>query len=324
MVNLRLIAAVLLLTATTAVSIPAWPQPSRDRGALNKVLNRAEKDAGAGRYEEAVEGYRQAYAMSRDPLHHYNVSVIYLKALRDPLKAWEYAARFHEEAGTRSDAADARRWIQEVESHLVRGYGRIEIEVDPAEASVWLNGTGDERKLSRTAEWLVPGEHRLVVKAEGFEPREEMVDIQPGTRRSVRIELERSPEEAPMVVTEPATPTPVPAAEPPMEERTDNPYEPWAWSAMMGGSSFLVTGTVLYILARRELDFDSGKVSTGEYDRRVDRGKAMGYSSYAFWGFGAAALTAGLVLYFTDPDNANATIHPTGADGPGVAATFRF
>lgn len=377
--SLRLDSRILLFSVIALAPGLSMGQTVPDGSDLGAVLDRAERDARKGRFESAIESYQRAYALSGDPLHHYNVSVIYFEALKDPLAAFEFAARFGEEARSKADFRDATAWLAKVERRLARSHGKVVIDVEPSSATIWLDRQAGGRKMDRPAFWLAPGEHWMSVEAEGFEPHEERVIVEKGKtlevflaldlrRPTVRIlclaagctirwdgESVKNPDKARTVeagthrlnaqaegmesyetevslqpgesrtIRVPMEPLPAIPAEPVVREPApDDPYRPWAWSALAGGSSFVVAGTVLYVLARRELDFQTGDVSVEEHDRRVDRGKAMGYSSYAFWGFGAAALTAGLVLYFTGEGEATTTVHPVAGDAPGIAATFRF
>jgi len=313
----------MVLVLLTSVLVPGRTvgRTEPDPRIMKNVLDQAERDAGRGRFESAIEGYRHAHEMSGDPLHHYNVSVIYFKGMNDPLAAFGFAVQFSEEAKTEADFEDSIAWLDEVEKRLAQSHGKIVIEVEPSTAEVLLDGKKGAGREGRQAFWLRPGEHLLLVESEGFEPLEERVVVEEGRTRKVSIDLNPREPTIPIEMKPlPSVPLDINIAEP---MRRD-PYRPWAWSAIAGGSSFVVAGTVLYVLARRELDFETDDVSTDEYNRRVSRGKAMGYSSYAFWGFGAAALTAGLVLYFAGPGDGKATVHPAGGDGPGIAATFRF
>ncbi|NOZ00951.1 MAG: hypothetical protein GXP54_03570, partial [Deltaproteobacteria bacterium] len=114
------------------------PVLAGNRG-VEEIAKQAEKDAGAARYEDAIQGFLKAWDMSGAPKYLYNVSILYLARVRDPLKAWEYAMRFRDASKSRRDLDDAAKLIHKAENELFKRYGKIEVDVRPSNAEAWLD-----------------------------------------------------------------------------------------------------------------------------------------------------------------------------------------
>lgn len=165
---------------------------------------------------------------------------------------------------------------------------------------------------------LDPGSHVVRAEAEGFNPFEQRVVLGAGESLVVHADLVPFARE---VVT---APTPGEPSTPPIREASSpapsSPRKTWAWVAIGGGAALVVTGTVLYGVAYKEMQDAGGLSDEAAYDSKVSGARRKGYAAYGLWGVGAAAVAAGLVLYFTAPD-AGAAVVPTPT---GVAAVWTF
>ena len=381
--------ACLPIVLLVALAQAVVPSPAAGQAPEVKTLiEQAEKDARARKYEAAVAGYRQAFDLSRDPLYLYNVSVLYLSRLDKPLLAWEYAVRFSEAAKTDEDRRDAVEWLSKVEESLSRTHGKFEVEASPRDAVLWLDGRDEAARLVRPVAWVLPGPHRVYGEAAEHEPGEVSADATAGGTarvtlglmpRFARLEVECAVPgcavfvdgprlgdapgiykvqpgphvvrvEAPLFLAleQPLTfragetrklradlkPKPV---EPPREvvkaAPLPRPRHLWSWVSIGTGMAAAATGTVLYFLARRELTTASGMglpksldddAFYDDFDGHVSRGRALGYSAYALWGLGAAALGTGIYLYFREDRTSGLSLVPAGPDGPGAAVSIRW
>ncbi len=163
---------------------------------------------------------------------------------------------------------------------------------------------------------LDPGSHVVRAEAEGFDPFEQRVVLGPGESLVVHADLVPLARE---VVTAPPPETPAPVQEEP-SPAPSSARKTWAWVAIGGGAALVVTGSVLYGVAYKEMQDAGGLTDQAAYDSKVSGARKKGYAAYGLWGVGAAAVAAGLVLYFTAPD-AGAAVVPTPT---GVAAVWTF
>jgi len=164
---------------------------------------------------------------------------------------------------------------------------------------------------------LEPGPHVLRAEAEGFNPFEQRVVLGAGESLVVHADLVPIARE---VVTAP--PQQKPSAAPVQEAVSTGGLsrKTWAWIAVGGGAALVVTGAALYGVAYKQMK-DAGSADTkASYDSRVQSARTKGYAAYGLWGAGAAAVAAGLVLYFTAPDRPAAVV-PT---ANGVAAVWTW
>lgn len=162
---------------------------------------------------------------------------------------------------------------------------------------------------------LDPGSHVIRAEAEGFNPFEQRVVLGAGESLVVHADLVPLARE---VVTAP------PPAKPASVRETPSPpssaRKTWAWVAIGGGAALVATGSVLYGVAYEEMQDAGGLADKAAYDAKVSGARKKGYAAAGLWGVGAAAVAAGLVLYFTAPD-AGAAVVPTPT---GVAAVWTW
>ncbi len=163
---------------------------------------------------------------------------------------------------------------------------------------------------------LDPGSHVVRAESEGFNPFEQRVVLGAGESLVVHADLVPIARE---VVTAPRPAKPAPLSETP-SPAPSSARKTWAWVAIGGGAALVVTGSVLYGIAYKEMQDASGLIDDAAYDSKVSGARKKGYAAYGLWGVGAAAVATGLILYFTAPD-AGAAVVPTPT---GVAAVWTF
>lgn len=203
----------------------------------------------------------------------------------------------------------------------VQPYGRVRLEVSPAEAVVQV--AGHDLGRSRVVA-LAPGTHELRASAPGFRPALLQVVVAAGEAATARVVLERTPEPpsadtragvvagAALATLRP--PLAIPAPPPPKDGS-------WAPAALMiSGAVLLVGGGVLYGLAHVEADGvfdgipDASGVDTPEaqaeytarwkpvFDERVDRARTFELVGWIGLGVGAALVGAGAIAASLDAD----------------------
>lgn len=198
---------------------------------------------------------------------------------------------------------------------------KVTIAVTPADAAN-LSVTVDGVKYPGNAIELKAGEHTVIVTADGFQPKTEVVNVKGNETKDVQIALvpvaKPPPPPAP---TEP--PKPVEPKEPP-EERSNIP----AYVTLGIAGAGVVLGTVFGVMALgAKSDFDDDPTTENADD--AERAALIADMSFG------VALTFGItgaVLLFSGGDDepeetgtAKPVVLPyAGPTGGGVAATWKF
>jgi hypothetical protein len=103
----------------------------------------------------------------------------------------------------------------------------------------------------------------------------------------------------------------------------------WAWATTGTSAALLTTGTVLFILAKKDMTaagnvscakFTSGEECDEAYDSKVSSARIKGYTAYALWGLGAAAAGAAVYMHVR-ASGARAGVMPWGS---GVTAIVEW
>lgn len=163
---------------------------SRDQKLLAK---RSYADAvryyASGDLERSLSCFERAYELAPHYQVLFNIGQIHSE-LGQPLEAVEALRRYLEQSKGKADAERVRE-AQRVLAASERRIGRLQVNVEPGDASVLLDG----RKLpAGAAEFsLVQGAHVIVATREGFTPKTETVRVVGAERQSVEIQLTPAP-----------------------------------------------------------------------------------------------------------------------------------
>lgn len=346
---------------------------------VQTLVDQATKDARNRRYPQAVEGFKKAYEMTRDPAYLYNVAALLLLRMKDPVGAWEYAMRYRDEARSDEERREADDLIGQAEGELQKTHGKLAVSVLPTTADLYLDEPTPERRLGRATTWVKPGSYTVIARAPGYAEARTPVVVRLGVMNEVSIRmvaekatlrvLSKTPHcrvrvndqdlgETPVqvsldagshvvraeadgynpfeqrvvlgageslvvhadlmpLVREVVSPPPVAKAPPPVrEEPSTTPgsaRKTWAWVAVGSGAALAVTGSVLFGIAYKEMKDAGNLTDQAAYDSKVSGARKKGYAAYGLWGAGAAAVAAGLILYFTAPEGGTAVVPtPTG------------
>ncbi len=169
---------VLFLLVVLALPMPVRAQPAADKPKTFEALKRAGDEAMDGlRFEEAVQSYRQAYALKADAAVLYNIGRAN-EGLGDYPAALESLERFEREA-----SADLKKRAQGFEELLRDVRGRVavlEVETNAAGARILLRskqiGTAPLAEATR----VNAGAAVLEVLADGYHPYREEVTLEGG------------------------------------------------------------------------------------------------------------------------------------------------
>jgi hypothetical protein len=303
-------------------STPAWAAPSaKDRAEARTLAAEARTALKAQRFEDAVEGLRRADQL--DPSSQLKLDLA--RALVGAGKLVEASSVLHQLDGApaksfqeKKNAEAAKKLVGEVESKIP--WVQISVTGPKAEdASTTLDGN----EIDASSEVPVdPGEHVVVVEAEGWKRAEEKVKLAEGVHEVVRIKMEREA---------------VAEAPPPAPPSSGGSKLPAAIAFGVGAAGFGV-GVVFGLLA-----FDK----TGAAKERCDgdvcpdspklvalRDQAVTYGNISTAGFiaGGVGVATGIVLLITSsgssaPEEAGKTegawVEPwVGPGQAGLAGAF--
>jgi hypothetical protein len=183
----------IVTAAFVLISLEVHAQTPRDQAA--RLGAQAQEACLAGRHEEAVRLYEEAFRLRPHPRREYYLG-IELQHLDRPVEASEAFERYLESSGTEPEyVADAVSRRNEVRSKV----GEIELRPAPAGAALFLDGQsrrpGADGRLRARA-----GVRRLVLRKEGFVPFEADAQVWAGERTIVPTALR--PQAAPRPVAE--------------------------------------------------------------------------------------------------------------------------
>ncbi|HET7503818.1 MAG TPA: PEGA domain-containing protein [Kofleriaceae bacterium] len=255
------------------------------KGSYFASRNRPE-DARA-QFENAVTAYRRALEASDDPNVYLDLAIAEEKLgkLDDSVKHLRHLTA--QTTGVRPEVmkkATAR--LDELSTRI----GLVTLTVTPAGASVTLGGT--ELGTTPLPEPLVlmPGTYTLSFQADGFQPKEAEVKVEPGAEIERTIELEPV-----KVIVEPVKPE---LPDEPVLARPPPPPSPMPLYVGAGVTAAGVVGVGVFgILAIRQHSTFTG-ASTSSADRQHARDRGERYALISDVSLGAAVAAAGFTAYW--------------------------
>jgi hypothetical protein len=174
-----------------------------------------------------------------------------------------------------------------------------------------------------------PGEHEVVVHAEGREARAYRVALREGETGAIEVDAGAIASAPPAVTA--VAPAPVESA--PAPRARGSSQRTWAYVAGAVGVAGIGAGSYfgLRAIAKNSDSNDGGRCASGcdaeGYDLRSDARRSAAVSTVAF-AIGAAALGAGIVLFVTSPSRSGASavriVPSIGAGGAAAFASGRF
>jgi len=160
-----------------------------DTEALKK---KAEEQIRSRLYRDAVATYLRAYDASKDEKFLFNVSILFLKTLDDPLSAWKYAVRFKEAAKSEATRAHADQLFRMVEEILVRKRVKVAVSATPSDTSLWLDYKSPQTEVKAGIVWVKPGAHKIIGWSDGHVSQEKPFTATLGATAAVNLSLARA------------------------------------------------------------------------------------------------------------------------------------
>ncbi len=322
-VSLALLCAVALFSgAMVLTSAPAEaqaaPAAGNNKEEARKAYGEAKKALEAENYEAALPLFQKADSLYPGAAPKYNVALCLDKLGRAEEAVGAYRTFIDSNPGTKyaDRVALAEKRIGELQASLP---ATVVVSVSPPDApgvQISVDGVpqpGAELKMP-------PGEHTIVVTAEGYQPVTEVVNVTGGEQRQLPLTL--LPAAPP-----PLAPLPPPPVEGPTEEAESSKIPAYVTLGIAGAG--VILGTVFGIQAlSAKGDFDDDP--TTDNADRAERAALIADMSFG------VALTFGItgaVLLFSDDEGAapeeEASAKPVlapfaGPKGGGMAATWTF
>jgi hypothetical protein len=209
------IARASILAAVLCTALPAGvcaqaptPSPSNQGGGDDQEARARAKtlfEGGvaayeAGRYEEALASFQEAFRVRPHPLVRVNIANCYDK-LGKPLEAL-----FHFEQFTAADVGtpEQRKEVSAAVERLRKQVGQVIVRVTPDGAMVTIDGGEQRRTPIVDALSLTSGKHEIEVKLDGYQTVRRSLQVQGGTTTELNLVLARAGEPAPVAAPVPA------------------------------------------------------------------------------------------------------------------------
>lgn len=208
---MRRVALVLALAASLSRPTDALAQELAPHDDARQAFLEGTEAADEGRWTDAVESFRRAYALSSSSVALFNVGFA-LRALGRYLEAAQTFDALL--AGTLDDEtrAESERLRREVRSRLAH----LELSGWPEALDLELRVDARPRSAGQTPSLrleLDPGDHSVSVRSAGYEPWEWAGALAAGESRALQVTL-------------------VPMRRPEAARRTSVTSSPWLWAAL--------------------------------------------------------------------------------------------
>jgi lysozyme family protein len=238
--------------------------------------------------ENAVTAYQKALEAGEDPNVYLDLANVEdkLGKLDDAVKHLQRVVAA--KAGVRPDVLKkATGKLDELSAKI----GLVTLTVTPAGSSITLGGA--ELGTSPLPEPLVlmPGTYTLSFQADGFQPKEAEIKVEPGSEAERTIELEPV-----KVIVEPVKPPAIDAAPQPVDQPRGPSKLPLYVGAGVTGASVLSVGLFGILAVGQHATFTAG--STSKVDRADARTNGQRFALIADLSLGTAVVAAGFTAYW--------------------------
>jgi len=166
------------------------PKLTQEQGRQLKRLIKAAKSAyNRGEFETALEKFRDAYDMYPHPDILYRIALCH-ERLGEDQEAVRYYRRFLAEVPDAPERPRIEKTIEVIESRIDKS--ALAVTTQPQGAVVYIddeaNGAAGYTPTELT---LKPGNYKVIVTKDGYDPVEELVEISPGQTVELRYQLSK-------------------------------------------------------------------------------------------------------------------------------------
>lgn len=276
-----------------AVAVAQAQSPAQQRALARELYTNGQQLFRQGDFSGAQRAFEEAYRAVPNPVVLLSIAECYVR-MEQYQKAIETFKTYLLERANAPDRAQVEAQIQTLQSK-------------PATLNVLSNVEGavisidqeDSGRVTPAELTLSPGEHQLTITREGYYPAEQIVNLGPGVRDSVRITLT---EEPPPPVAEAPAPASIPL------ERGPRHPTPAFWAAIGVASAGVVAGSVLGGMALKKYnEYNEDGQATSAL---ADKGERLALFCDVSFGIAAAGAVTALVVYLTSGSKGEAGEQP--------------
>jgi hypothetical protein len=249
-----------------ALAAPAQGRTGSDEQRAREVERTARRAASEGRNEEAIERFRVAWELFKDPFFQCNLGGLeaHTGRARDAAQSLSMCLRLLKPEDKRVVGERPRRLLKEVRAQV----GALTVEANVPDAEVVVDGKVVGKLPLPDPIFLDPGSHRVEVKAPGYESSTRVAVMNAGTSMLFRMRLEPmrvevAPPPPELAPSEPAkeakeAKSPIPAPAPvapvvsakasvliPAREGAEPPGAPARTVVILGGLGLGIAGAVV-------------------------------------------------------------------------------
>jgi hypothetical protein len=276
--------ALLLALALGAAHRPALAQSAADVDAARELFREGSKLAQEGRWAEASERYTRSLELKRAAITLYSLGVAHKKTghLVEALESFRAFLVEPSTPATQAYEQPAKEAVAELEKRVAR----VAIVVEPAEASVSVDGEVVPPAALGVPRLVNPGAHAITATARGFKDARVEVKVTEGGHAQARLVLVKAPD-APATVTPaqplaPRAPEPTPAA---------RPSRALPIALMAGGGAMIVAGLAVGLVGVKQAADAPTKDGP-----EASAAKTKALAGDVVTGVGIATAAAGLVV----------------------------
>jgi hypothetical protein len=284
MILRRALPALVLVVLSAGVASAASPKEKAEARALVNDAKKAMKDK---RFADAEQALRRANDLDASP----QTSVDLASALAAEGKLVEASRMLHDVDASAAAAPATKKTHEQLKKALAEIEPRIPwIQVDVGGPSAGQSQTSiDGKDIDASSEVpLDPGDHKVAVAAEGFEPAEKSVSLSEGAHEHLRLDL-----------------TPIAKAPPPPVAKRSSAPAIVAFS--LGGAGLIVGGAAGVAALSQTRDARSqcaGNLCPPSAASAIDRSKRSGTISTVGFIAGGVGVAAGIILLLVAPGSA--------------------
>jgi hypothetical protein len=285
-----------------------------ERARARSLYGQGEKLLKAGDLEGAEHAFLEAYQTMPNAV--VLLKVAECRTRRDDFPgAVEVLEKYLSE---RTNAPD-RASVEEQIAEMRRKPGTLTVNSTPAGVAIWVDGS-DTGLVTPSDVELSPGEHRLSLKLLPYQPAEQSVIVEFGSKKTVDLTLGKPVPVAHQQIAGGSQATPVVP-----EASGGRHLSPMFWVAVGVTAAGAAVTTVFGIVAlNKQSEFDKNPT-----DKTADDGERAALIADISLGVAAAGAVTATVLFFTAghdkrPEQAFSVVPVVGPSGGGLVGNARF
>ena len=294
----------LFLTMLCACLVLRAASASADEAAdrAQDLVEEGARLGGAGRFDEAIDRFRQAEAILPRAIHDCNIGLAFARSGR-PAQANFFLTRCRARATDALPAWVDARLATLAETLQSGSFAQVTIAVEPVGAAVVAEGfLPDDLASAPSPIWLPFGDHELVASRPGMTADRERVTVDTRDPRMVRLALAPPPVTLPVDTATAQTATPpttrsASAAPRAIRRRREGPDHTWAWITTGTGVAILGGGAAMHVVASRTRSRAEELPAGAAFDDELEQFQGERFAAVALYATGAIVTGIGVFLF---------------------------